>query len=272
MVERFALRLDVEDGALAGELVAGAPPGVVFACGSALADRDGNDQDVGFAPLGQLALQLGDQGVSSLRFDRRGVGESAGNFAGPQQAVEDFLKVVEQAAQLPEIGPDPVLLGHAEGAGMAVVGAGRTAVRGLVLIAPPATMIHELISYGSLAQAALAQAPLEEHPDVLQKLQDEYRARSRPFLFRPVLRVACPVLILHGTMDWVFPPAEAEQIAAELERSGRRVTLEILPGLDHWLVSTRHWRALEDNLSPGWPVDPSVAQRIAHWIWELNAT
>ncbi len=265
MVEGFAIDFIVAGASLAGELVTGQAPGIILAYGSALADRDGNDQDVGFRPLGQLAEQLAQQGVSSLRLDRRGVGRSSGDFGGPQQAVEDFMEILKQAQSLPELGEEPILLGYAEAAGLALLGAQKIRCRGLILIAPPATTMSDLLGYGSLCQSVLSAADPLEHSRLLTMIQTEYRQRKRLFLFRPVLQVTCPILLIHGAMDWVYPPVESEQIAEELAKAGKSCTLEILPDLDHWLVQTQHYRTSQENLSPGWQVDPRVAEMIAQW-------
>ncbi|WP_287128966.1 S9 family peptidase [Candidatus Cyanaurora vandensis] len=257
------MQLSVTRGHLHAEISPGTP-GVVFACGSALADRDGNDQDVGFAPLKQLAEQLTALGIGSLRFDRRGVGLSPGDFAGPEQTVQDFLTVIDQAREL--IGPELVLLGHAEGAGLAILAAGRTPCRGLILLAPPATFVRDLIEYGGMAEETLASTPKALHQEELTQLQAQYRARRRLFLLKPVLQVDCPILLIHGTMDWVYPPVESEQIAAELTKTGKPPTLAILPDLDHWLVQTQTWRSLEENLRPHWQVDARVSQQVCDWL------
>lgn len=252
-------------GPLAATLYPGKSPGLVFACGSGLADQEGNDQDVGFAPLGQLAQQLIELGLASLRFDRQGVGGSPGSFAGPEQTVADLLAVVEQARAL--LGPDLILVGHGEGAGLATLAATRTPCQGLILLAPPATFVRDLIEYASLAENTLLDTPPDDHRAALAALQDHYRERKHLFLFRPVLQVTCPILLIHGTMDWVFPTAESEQIACELTKIDKPPTLAILPDLDHWLVQTQTYRDLRANLQPHWLVDRRVAQTIRDW-WD----
>ncbi|RVT90028.1 phospholipase [Rhodovarius crocodyli] len=42
-----------------------------------------------------------------------------------------------------------------------------------------------------------------------------------------------PVLLLHGALDPVMPPAESEQAAETLRGLGVRVQCRIIPGLDH---------------------------------------
>ncbi len=260
----FELEIPV-DGAVLHATAYPGTIGVVFACGSALADRDGNDQDVGFRPLAQLAEQLALQGMGSLRFDRRGVGQSSGDFAGPEITLQDFDQVLNLARQHFQ---HLVILSHAEGCGLGTLGALRHQVQGLILMAPPASSATALWGYGVAAEEALCLAPREHQPQALAVVQQNYRDRKPLFLFRPVLQVACPVLVIHGLMDWVFPPAESEQIAHELQKIGKPSTLVLLPGVDHWLIQTDHYRSLDQNLESHWHIDPEVALVLGRWLQE----
>jgi dienelactone hydrolase len=49
----------------------------------------------------------------------------------------------------------------------------------------------------------------------------------------------CPVLLIHGDQDEVFPVADTERLAAWLQTNGQPVTLKILPGLPHVLDPER---------------------------------
>lgn len=51
----------------------------------------------------------------------------------------------------------------------------------------------------------------------------------------------CPVLLLHGERDDVFPLADAERVAAVLRQNGTAVELKVLPGLAHGLGADSDW-------------------------------
>jgi pimeloyl-ACP methyl ester carboxylesterase len=259
------VKLAVKGTVLAGEALPGDLPGVVFACGSALTDQDGNDQDVGFAPLAQLAQQLASLGLSSLRFDRRGVGRSPGEFGSAQEAIEDFNAVIQGAEGL--VGEQPFLLGHGEGVGLAIMGALQIPCRGLILLAPPAASVRDLFDYQREAEELLLDAA---DLSLLPELQARYQSRKRLFMLKPLLRVNCPVLLVHGANDWVYPPAESEQIAAEFQKINQPATLKILDGLDHWFVHSLSYRTSSENLHSSWKVDPQLAQVI--WEWTRSQT
>jgi dienelactone hydrolase len=254
----FAIDFPVDGAVLQGELiVAEAQKGsVIFAPSGGLADRDGNDEDVGFAPLLQVAEGLAQLGFTSLRVEGRGI-------TSPQTTLEDFLAVIQQAARLPEIGEAPCLLGHNVGCTLALVAANRLAhqVGRLVLIAPPISPLNELLAYRAQAAELLSESLPETHRQVLEALQTSYAQRKA---FLPGgFSILCPALIVQGTMDWVFPPAESQRLKEQLADQG---TCLLLDGLDHWLVASTTWRNAHENLSPDLIVDPTAIAQIADWI------
>ena len=82
-----------------------------------------------------LARAFGDLGVASVRFNFRGVGASAGNFAQGVGETDDALAVIEWVrAQQP--GTSVWLAGFSFGAAVALRAAQRTKVAGLITVAP----------------------------------------------------------------------------------------------------------------------------------------
>jgi len=53
-----------------------------------------------------------------------------------------------------------------------------------------------------------------------------------------VRSIKIPVLIVYGTGDGVVPNEQSERMARALKSAGKRVTVAILPGEDHWLSRT----------------------------------
>ncbi|MBC7882536.1 MAG: hypothetical protein H7Y37_14535 [Anaerolineae bacterium] len=254
----FAIDFPVEGAVLKGELIVPSDQrgSVIFAPSGGLADRDGNDEDVGFAPLLQVAEGLADHGIVSLRFDGRGI-------TSPQTTLEDFLALIQQATRLPEIGETPCLIGHNVGCTLALVAANRLVeqVGKLVLIAPPISPLNELLAYRAQAGELLSISPPETQMQALAVLQTDYAQRKA---FLPGgFSIPCPALVVQGTMDWIFPPAESQRLVAQLAGKGTRLLLD---GLDHWLVSTTTWRNAQENLSPDFIVSPIAISQIAEWV------
>ncbi|UFP96189.1 alpha/beta hydrolase [Gloeobacter morelensis] len=268
--DAFEIEIALADGTvLGGELVVPDTPvaGVIFAPATGLGDRDGNDTDVGFAPLAQIAAGLAGRRIASLRSEGRGVGRSGGEFVGPQAALDDFVALVELAAgRFAELGGRPVLLGHAIGCTLAAVAASRLGpqrLRGVVLIAPPISPVSELMGFRSEAAAAMAALPPADQWQALARVQTEYGRRKS---FLPAgMQIRVPLLAVQGEHDWVFPPAESARLAGQVDGAVRL----LLGGLDHWLVRADGWRSPTENLTADLLVDPQAVQAIADWIAAL---
>src|SRR5947209_6530703 len=121
-MRELALRID---GAapLAGTLTLpenpGPVPAVAIASGSGPLARDSNHRRARFDVARQRAHAPAEGGLASLRYDKRGVGESPGDWrrAGLSDNVDDLAAAVAALAARPEVDPARVLVaGHSEGA------------------------------------------------------------------------------------------------------------------------------------------------------------
>ena len=143
------------DPVLAGSLAVpdgdGPFPAVLIASGSGPLDRDSNHRRARFDVARQLAHALAGAGLASLRYDKRGVGATPGDWraAGLTDNVDDLGRALEALAARPEADRGRLLLaGHSEGAILATTLAARGAdVRGLVLLAGSATPGAELLRW-----------------------------------------------------------------------------------------------------------------------------
>ena len=94
-------------------------PLVVIIHGSGPVDRDGNVKGMEMNAYKYIAEFFASLGIASLRYDKRGAGESGGDFytTGMWDLVNDGAAAVEAVRKLPEINPERIfLLGHSEGA------------------------------------------------------------------------------------------------------------------------------------------------------------
>lgn len=97
-------------------------PCVVMVHGSGEQDRDGNIKGFDTNIFKQLSEQLVRAGFATFCYDKRGCGESEGNFkaAGLEEMVLDAHAAINHIAQLPGIDSDAIfVLGHSEGACLA---------------------------------------------------------------------------------------------------------------------------------------------------------
>ncbi|MEJ2538471.1 MAG: alpha/beta fold hydrolase [Gemmatimonadota bacterium] len=150
-------------------------PGVVLVSGSGPQDRD--ETLLGHKPFAVLADHLTRRGIAVLRYDDRGVGGSAGEFASATS--EDFATDAEAAlawlGARPEVRADAVgIVGHSEGGLVAPLLAARSErPRFLVLLAGPGVTGLDVLRTQSRDIAQLqgaAPAALEMNDRVLVRL------------------------------------------------------------------------------------------------------
>jgi len=114
-------------GTLTGPTARHNPPAVVLVSGTGPVDRDVTF--VGHALFRVLARSLARVGIASLRFDKRGVGASGGEFAtaGPDDFVADVVGAVDYLVEREGFSRDRTgLVGHSEG-GMVALSAAAVA-------------------------------------------------------------------------------------------------------------------------------------------------
>lgn len=189
-------------GMLAGELVlpaGGAPaPAVLLIAGSGPQDRD--ETVAGHRPFLVLSDALARAGIASLRMDKRGVGQSAGDFA--TATITDFAQDAGAAFDWllgqPGIEATRVaMLGHSEGGLTAPLAAAGRAVAALVLMAGPGVPMDRIIRTQSAtlaAQNGASPAELAQMDQALAGAFDALRRAATPGLARPgVLAALAPL-------------------------------------------------------------------------------
>lgn len=144
-------------------------PAVMLIAGSGPNDRD--ETVFGHKPFLVIADHLTRQGFAVLRYDKRGVGKSTGNFS--TSTIEDFANdaraVVNYLKQQEEIDPDRIgLLGHSEGGLVsAMLAAGNRDIAFAVLMAAPGTTGMEIV----LDQNQISLTHQGVEPETIEELQ-----------------------------------------------------------------------------------------------------
>ncbi len=279
-------------GTLALPAAPGPVPVVLIVAGSGAVDRNGNAPPALRSNLyAQLAWRLGERGIASLRFDKRGVGESAGGVDLARTTFDDFaedaLAATRSLAGDERFSP-VVILGHSEGGWLAIRAALRGApVKGVALLAAPGrpflTVLREQLAQ-QLDSAALAQFDSAMARYLRGELPVGLPGYLQP-LFRPVnqrftasvvaydalaelRRLEVPVLVVQGDRDVQVTTQDAERLAAA--KPGARVML--LPGVNHLFKAAERADRLAQlalYLDPTAPVVPELVDALADWIASL---
>jgi pimeloyl-ACP methyl ester carboxylesterase len=230
------ITLKTPDGNLYGSLMIpkerrSTLPVVLIISGSGPTDRDGNSAMLPGRNncLKMLAYGLQKSNIASLRYDKRGVGDSA-----LVALSEDHLKIEDyvQDARLwvKKIKQDNrfsgcFIIGHSEGALIGILAAETSAVSGLISISGSGRPAHIVIleqvkSYchhnkcpSDLLQNTRSILEKLSHGEKIFKISDELMALFRPsvqpyliswFKIDPVTeirKVSCPILIIQGSSD-----------------------------------------------------------------------
>ena len=179
------LTFSIPAGTMAGTLITTdrvePGPAVLLVSGSGPIDRNSDMKKLAIGVMGQFAEHLGKAGLSSFRYDKRGVGASEGDFlsTGFHDNVADAASAVEMLRERPEIDPDQIfVVGHSEGALIATeLGASDPNLAGVVLLAGTATVGEEVLRWQALHVAATLPKPVKRLLRVLR--QDIIRTQTK---------------------------------------------------------------------------------------------
>jgi pimeloyl-ACP methyl ester carboxylesterase len=276
----------------------GSVPAVLLIPGSGQVDRNENARKLHINVFYQMSHFLAENGIGSLRYDKRGVGASQGNFweTGFFDNVADARAALEYLKSYEKVCPDKIfLLGHSEGAiittklagdGVNIAGAillSGTAQRGEdVLIWQTQQVVKNmtgiqrwLIDHLHLNVTKSLQKRLDKikrsHKDWLRiQLIAKVNAKwMREFLaYNPaedLEKIRAPLLAITGTKDIQVDPADLNKMATLVKTDFEYHQIEnishILRRIDgnNAGLSSYKQQVLK-------PVDSEILQLILKWL------
>lgn len=147
-------------------------PAALLITGSGPLDRDSNSKRIRVDVMRQIAEHLATVGVASLRYDKRGVGASGGDYhaIGFYDNVDDARSGLRVLRGRREVDPDRVfVVGHSEGALIAAELAGDEALAGVVLLAGAASTGEDILVWQARQVAGMLPAPVRWVMKVLRQ-------------------------------------------------------------------------------------------------------
>ena len=257
----------------------------IIISGSGPTDRDGNNNSLESNYLKMLAEGLQENGISTYRYDKRGVGKSVGDlkigheikFSDYINDVVSIIKHFKKSKKFKEL----VVIGHSEGAliGMiasqsiadkfiSVAGAGEdylTLIERQLSIQPPfvRSMSEPIIE--KLKNKKL----VDSVPPLLNSL---FRADVQSYLidassYDPVEEISklnMPILIVQGSTDIQIQVSDA----LILHKAAKNSRLEIIEGMNHVFrqASDNRLLNLQTYGNPELPIDNNMINIISEFI------
>ena len=232
--------IETGTGKLEGTLVTGdlksSKTVALIIAGSGPTNRDGNNPTMINNSLKMLAVELAKVGISSLRYDKRGVGKSSS--AGLKEVdlridnyINDASSWIEYLNNLSRFNKI-VVIGHSEGSLIGMVASQKKNVDKFISIAGPGQPIDQTIREQLKAQPPFV---LEQSTPILDKLLQGKTVENVPAflnsLFRPsvqpymiswfkydpqkeISKLNKPVLIVQGSTDIQVSLKDADKLAA----------------------------------------------------------
>ena len=278
-------------------------PAVLLVPGSGQVDRNENASKLHINAFHDIAVHLSEQGIATLRYDKRGVGASEGNFweTGFFDNVTDAGAALGCLKSQKEIRSEKVfLLGHSEGAmtstRLAATGA---AVSGVILLAGPARKGEDVLVWQceqvvkgmrgfnkwliNLFRMDVRKSQQKQLDKIKKSNKNSYRVRGvvklnakwfREFMaYNPaddLPKIQVPMLALTGSKDIQVAPADLGQMAGLVKAEFES---HILPNITHLLrVEPGEPTLSTYKQQIDQPVDKSVLQTISEWLRKKTAT
>ncbi len=263
-------------------------PAVLIIAGSGPSSRDGS-----FNTYRLLAHGLAAAGIRSLRYDKRGVGQSRPLVAREDELtlghfVDDAVMAARDLAARPDVS-SVMIVGHSEGALIAMLTAARMSLAGIVLLAGTGRRLDAVIREQLMAMPlpASMEHVRREALEILERLSRgervaEVSAENAP-LFRPSVqpfllsvfaidpaaelgKLKLPVMLIRGASD-IQVSAEDLDLLAKARPDARVL---VLPETNHAFkpapADTSNRAAQLRSYDPAAPLVPGLVPAIVEFV------
>jgi len=254
--------------------------------GSGPTNRDGNNPGMTNNSLKMLADELAKVGISSLRYDKRGIGKSKGSELKEddlrfEHYINDARSWVEYLNNLGKFNKI-VVIGHSEGSLIGMVASQQKIVDKFISIAGAGQPIDKIIREQLKAQPPIV---LEQAIPILDKLLQGETVQYVPAflnsLFRPsvqhymiswfkydpqkeISKLNKPVLIVHGSTDIQVSLTDADKLVAANKKANKFV----IQKMNHIFKESTLDRQsnLQTYNQPELPIKPELVKIISDFV------
>lgn len=260
-------------------------PVALIISGSGPTDRNGNNPMMKNNSLKMLAEALAKNGIASLRYDKRGIGESKASALSEQTLVfenytedaKSWINLLKQDKRFSEV----IVIGHSEGSLIGMI-AGAKANK-FISIAGPGESADKLIK-AQIASKSNKQIEEMTFPiiDSLKSgntvnkvdpmLNSLFRASIQPYLiswfkYNPqdeIKKLTVPILILQGNKDLQVTIKDAEL----LSKANKNAELLIVENMNHIMktIDGDNQANMESYNNESLPISEIMTNKIVSFI------
>lgn len=261
-------------------------PLVLIIAGSGPTDRNGNNPMMINNSLKMLAEELCENNIASLRFDKRGIGESKTAMIAEKDLrfenyVHDVRKWIEFLQQDKRFKPI-IVLGHSEGSLIGMLAIQKMRVGKFISLAGVGKKASEVLREQIKVQSS---SLLEQANPIIEKLEkgdtvsnvlplffNLFRPSVQPYLiswfkYNPqeeIAKINCPILIIQGTNDIQVTADNA----AKLSEANKKAIQIMIPQMNHIMkeATLDRQKNIQTYFNPNLPIKEELVQEIVKFI------
>ena len=257
----------------------------IIISGSGPTDRNGNNTSLKSDYLKMLAEGLQQNGISTFRYDKRGVGKSVGELKGSNEIkfsdyINDVVSIIKHFKDSKKFR-QVVVIGHSEGALIGMIASQSIADRFISVAGAGEdylTLIERQLSIQPPFVRSMSEPIIEKLKDkkmvdsVPPLLNSLFRADVQSYLidasgYDPVEEISklnMPILIIQGSTDIQIEVSDA----LILHKAVKNSKLEIIDGMNHVFrqASDNRLLNLQTYGNPELPIDNNMVNIISEFI------
>jgi uncharacterized protein len=282
-------------------------PTIVFLPGSGKLNRDvstpkGKFKFELYKDLAELCTSLG---FATFRYDKRGVGESGGDYhsAGLSDALNDGEAALDMLAEHPKVdGSKLIIMGHSEGCMVGTALNSRRPAAGLVLLSGGGETLKEALDhqrqllYKEMREKKGIQGFIIKKLNTLDKAEKQAQGTYKKMIdsdkdvmktlgfikmpakyFREhfalniqeaLTKVTCPVIVINGIKDFQANPEKLKRIEQYVQGEHEIHVVENMDhGLKEQLTPITPSTYKKDYLKTiGKPIHPEAVKHLTSWL------